>query len=117
MSASLALAVWPFAVTVATLVSVPVGFPLSCALTVKVTMLPFAIDGIVIPAPCIAATVTLPALGQVAVPAVTAQVTLLTDEIAHRGVLEQRGVAVARGERDAGVVGDRDRVGRGVARA
>ena len=88
MSASLALAVWPFDVTVATLVSVPVGLPVSCAVTVKVTTLPFAIDGIVIPAPCIAATVTLPALGQVAVPVVTAQVTLLTVRLAHCGVLE-----------------------------
>lgn len=76
VSVSLAELVWLPTVTLAVLVRVSPGLPTRVALMVKVTLLPMGMAGIVIPAPCMSAMVTLP--GQVAPPVVAEQVTLLT---------------------------------------
>src|SRR3989442_4558211 len=96
VSASLALLVWLLALTVATLVRVPVGLPLSCALTVNTTVLFAGIAGIVTPdALCMLATVkAVPAVGQVAPPDAV-HVTLLTLRLLTAGSLNTAALALA----------------------
>lgn len=74
VSVSLAELVWPPTVTLAVLVRVSPGLPVRVALMVNVTLPLTGIEGIVMPAPCMSATVG--EAGQVAPPEAE-QLTLL----------------------------------------